>query len=67
MGWGRFKPLLAEAAVEALRPLQGRYAEWRQEPRRLEEVLRCGRERAAGVACHTLDRVRNALGFLPAG
>ena len=25
MGWGQFKPLLAEAAVSALEPIQGRY------------------------------------------
>jgi tryptophanyl-tRNA synthetase len=65
MGWGRFKPLLADAAVEALRPIQERYDEWRQDPAQLEAVLRQGRERADGVAEATLRRVREALGFLP--
>jgi tryptophanyl-tRNA synthetase len=65
MGWGSFKPLLAEATVEALRPLQERYAELRRDPATLERVLRAGRERASAVAGATLERVRSALGFLP--
>nr|WP_254217269.1 tryptophan--tRNA ligase [Synechococcus sp. CCY 9618] len=67
MGWGSFKPLLAEATVEALRPLQTRYLELRSDPATLQQVLRAGRERAAGVATATLERVRAALGFLERG
>jgi tryptophanyl-tRNA synthetase len=64
MGWGQFKPLLAEAAVEALRPVQERYRELRQDPGAVETVLRQGRLRADQVAHATLLRVREALGFL---
>lgn len=45
MGWGQFKPLLAEAAVEALRPVQERYREWRSDPAALLQVLETGRSR----------------------
>jgi tryptophanyl-tRNA synthetase len=65
MGWGRFKPLLAEATVEALRPIQEHYGQWRQDPATLEQVLESGRERASAVAEATVQRVRDALGFLP--
>ena len=65
MGWGTFKPLLAEAAVEALRPVQQRYQEWRQQPGAVAEVLRNGQQKAAAVADETLKRVRGTLGFLP--
>lgn len=65
MGWGRFKPLLAEATIEALRPIQERYAQWRADPASLQQVLTEGRERAGAVAEATLQRVRDALGFLP--
>jgi len=65
MGWGTFKPLLAEAAVEALRPVQQRYQEWRLQPGAVAEVLRNGRQKAASVADETLERVRERLGFLP--
>jgi tryptophanyl-tRNA synthetase len=64
MGWGQFKPLLADATVEALRPMQERYRELRQDPATLQTVLRHGRERAAAVADATLGRVRKCLGFL---
>ena len=65
MGWGAFKPLLTESIVEALRPIQERYAEWRREEGALRTVLASGRERAAGVAEATLERVRDVMGFLP--
>jgi tryptophanyl-tRNA synthetase len=65
MGWGQFKPLLAEATVEALRPVQERYRELRQDPSLLAAVLQQGRERATAVADATLSRVRECLGFLP--
>jgi tryptophanyl-tRNA synthetase len=67
MGWGQFKPLLAEATVEALRPVQERYRDLRQDPATLAAVLQAGRDRAEAVAHHTLQRVRDALGFLPVG
>ena len=66
MGWGAFKPLLTESVVEALRPIQERYAEWRREEGALRTVLASGRERAASVAEATLERVRDVMGFLPA-
>ena len=66
MGWGSFKPLLADVVVEALRPIQERYGELRRHPTTLKAVLEAGRERATSVAQATLDRVRQALGFLPA-
>lgn len=65
MGWGRFKPLLAEATVEALRPVQERYNGFRSDPAALHDVLMAGRQRAEEVAGCTLSRVREALGFLP--
>ncbi|MCP9941249.1 tryptophan--tRNA ligase [Cyanobium sp. ATX 6E8] len=65
MGWGSFKPLLAEATVEALRPVQERYQQWRQESGAVAAVLREGEGKAAAVANETLERVRQALGFLP--
>jgi tryptophanyl-tRNA synthetase len=65
MGWGQFKPLLAEATVEALRPVQERYRELRQDASLLAAVLQQGRERATAVADATLSRVRDSLGFLP--
>ena len=63
MGWGQFKPLLAEATVNALEPIQARYRELMQDPTELDQVLSTGREKAETVANATLKRVRDALGF----
>jgi tryptophanyl-tRNA synthetase len=65
MGWGRFKPLLAEATVAALEPIQARHKELLDDRAELEQVLRQGRERAQTVATSTVERVRQQLGFLP--
>jgi tryptophanyl-tRNA synthetase len=66
MGWGTFKPLLAEATVEALSPIQERYRALRSDPGYLESVLKAGQLKASGVAQTTLQTVRTALGFLEA-
>jgi len=66
MGWGQFKPLLAETAVEALRPIQQRYKEIMADPAYLDGVLSAGRDRAAAIANPTLEKVKTALGFAPA-
>ena len=63
MGWGQFKPLLSEAAVAALEPIQGRYKELIDHPEELDLVLEQGRQKAEAVANATLNRVRQALGF----
>jgi tryptophanyl-tRNA synthetase len=64
MGWGTFKPLLAETVVEALRPVQERYAAISADPAQLDLVLAQGRERASAVAAGTLGRLKTAMGFL---
>ena len=65
MGWGQFKPLLAEATVNAIEPIQARYRELMSDPAELDQVLNTGRENAETVANATLKRVRDALGFAP--
>ena len=65
MGWGQFKPMLAEATVNALEPIQARYRELMSDPAELDAVLNTGREKAETVANATLERVRDALGFAP--
>ena len=63
MGWGQFKPLLAEATVSALEPIQARYHLLMKDRKELEQVLANGRLKAESVANATLARVRDALGF----
>jgi tryptophanyl-tRNA synthetase len=65
MGWGQFKPLLAETTMEAIKPIQDKYKEIMDNKDYLDSVLREGRQKAESVANQTLNRVKNALGYLP--
>ncbi len=64
MGWGQFKPLLAETTVEALRPIQQKYDELMSDRTYLKQVLASGKERAQAVAAPTLAKVKTAMGFV---
>jgi tryptophanyl-tRNA synthetase len=63
MGWGQFKPLLADTMVEALRPIQAKFTELTTDRAYLDEVLRQGRDKAAAIANVTLARVKTAMGY----
>jgi tryptophanyl-tRNA synthetase len=64
MGYGTFKPLLAETIVNYLAPIQARYNELMNEPERILAAIRDGRERAKVVAEETLSRAATAMGFV---
>ncbi|MBP0020798.1 MAG: tryptophan--tRNA ligase [Cyanobacteria bacterium SBLK] len=63
MGWGNFKPLLTEAAIAALKPIQEKYDEIMSDRDYLETILREGREKAELSANEVLARVKSALGY----
>ncbi len=63
MGWGQFKPLLAETAVTALAPIQEKFHALMADRPYLDSLLKQGREKAAAVANLTLTRVKDALGY----
>ena len=65
MRWGAFKPLLADAVVAHLEPIQQRYAEVTADPAYLDGILAEGAERANEVAYKTLLDCRDAMGFIP--
>ena len=66
MGWGQFKPLLAETTVEALRPIQEKYNELMSDRTYLDQVLANGKEKAQAIAVPTLEKVKAAMGFIKA-
>lgn len=63
-GYGAFKKDLAEVVVQALEPLQTKYAEIRSSGE-IHQILREGSERASEVAEATLQAAKDAMGFLP--
>jgi len=62
-GWGSFKPLLTEALIGHLEPLQKRYYEIVGETEYLTQVLQEGQEAADEAASRTLVDVKRAMGF----
>lgn len=64
MNWGQFKPVLAEAIVEHLRPIQERYHELMNDRPYLNKVLKDGAARANAVADETLRKAQDSMGFL---
>ncbi len=64
IGWGKFKPLLADATINAIEPIQKKYYELRNDPTELSQILTNGRFKAEEVAQETLKRVQVALGLL---
>ena len=62
--WGEFKPKLADAVVEHLRPIQAKYKAVMEDPGELDRVLAEGAGAAAEEANATLNNVRQAMGFV---
>ena len=63
LSWGAFKPLLADAIVGCLGPIQAKYEKVRAEEGYLDGVLRDGRDRARKQASNTVRDVKVAMGF----
>ncbi len=63
-GYGIFKAEVAEAVVEALRPIQERYRELMENKDYLEQVYRKGAGAASRTAAKTLSKVYRKVGFI---
>ncbi len=62
-GFGAFKPALADALVEMLRPLRTRLEEFRKDPAALDRILERGAAKAAELAAPTMVRAYEAIGL----
>lgn len=63
LSFAKFKPLLAEAIVEGLKPVQSKYQQVMSDQAYLQGVLKKGREQAAEVAEQTLAAAQEAMGI----
>jgi len=64
-GYGAFKTDVADAVIEFTTPFRERTLEWLADGSGLDDVLADGAARAQKVAGETLQRVYDAVGFLP--
>lgn len=63
-GWGRFKPALAELAVEKLSPISGEMSRLMDDPAEIDRILARGAEKANAIAQPILDQVYDIVGFV---
>ncbi len=63
-GYGVFKPAVAEAVIETLRPIREESERLLSDRSQLAEVYRDGARRAAEIAEDTLNLVRGKIGFV---
>lgn len=63
MSWGQFKPLLADATVAHIEPIQKKFKEVMADEKYLNKVLKDGKDSADEVAEQTLKWTKEAMGF----
>lgn len=62
-GYGEFKPAVAEAVVDVLRPLQTRVAELEKDKAYIDSVIKNNAEKAQYFSTKTLRKVQKKVGF----
>ncbi len=62
-GFGKFKPALAELAVEKLAPITTRMRDYMDDPSQIDAVLKDGAEKANAISQPILKEVREIVGF----
>ncbi|SLN53110.1 Tryptophan--tRNA ligase [Aquimixticola soesokkakensis] len=63
-GWGRFKPALADLAVEKLAPVSGEMARLMADPAEIDRLMARGAERANEIAQPILAKTFDIMGFV---
>jgi tryptophanyl-tRNA synthetase len=63
-GWGRFKPALADLAVDKLAPISAEMRRLLDDPAEIDRLLGEGAEKARAIAAPILDRTYDIVGFL---
>jgi tryptophanyl-tRNA synthetase len=63
-GWGRFKPALADLAVDRLAPISGEMKRLMDDPTEIDRILRHGADQARAIADPILARTRDIVGFV---
>ena len=63
-GWGRFKPALAELAVEKLAPISEEMRRLMAEPGELDALLGKGAEKAEAISQPILEQVYDIVGLV---
>ena len=63
--YGALKSDTADAVVAMLKPIAAKKADLDADPAELARIIAAGADKAEAVACETLARAKEAMGFLP--
>ena len=63
-GYGVFKPAVAEAVIEELRPIRESFDYYMKDKKQLEEIFKAGAERAERIANRTVGKAMKKIGFV---
>lgn len=63
-GWGKFKPALADLAVEKLSPISAEMARYMDDPAEIDRILAMGAEKADAIARPILKKAYDLVGFI---
>ncbi len=64
VGWGRFKPALADLAVDKLAPISTEMSRYMDDPAEIDRILADGAARARAIAAPILDKTYEIVGLL---
>jgi tryptophanyl-tRNA synthetase len=63
-GWGKFKPALADLAVDKLAPISTEMSRLMADPAEIDRILARGAERARDIAQPVLQQAYDIVGFV---
>ncbi len=64
LGWGQFKPMLAELAVEKLSPITNEMNRLMADPSEIDRILGKGADKADAIAAPILARTKEIMGLI---
>lgn len=63
-GYGVFKPAVAEAVIEELRPIRESFNDYMKDKKQLEAIFKAGAEKAEAIANRTVGKAMKKIGFV---
>ena len=63
-GWGKFKPALADLAVDKLAPISSEMARYMNDPAEIDRIMAAGADKARAIADPILDKTFEIMGFV---
>ncbi|MEN8872835.1 MAG: tryptophan--tRNA ligase, partial [Pacificibacter sp.] len=63
-GWGKFKPALADLAVEKLSPISTEMQRYMDDPAEIDRIMAKGAAKAKAISTPILDKTFDIMGFV---